>query len=93
MLKSIKMYFCSLYVSEIITRRYHTITKAGNRAFWNSESENEHSLYVGSYGRSTAVQTGDVDVLYCLPESEFDHFQKARGDGQVPSVTSVQGSN
>ena len=33
MLKSIKMYFCSLYVSEIITRRYHTITKAGIELF------------------------------------------------------------
>lgn len=69
-------------VREIVTRRYHTVTKAGNRVFWNSESENSHSLYVGSYGRSTAVQTGDVDVLYCLPESEFDRFQKASGNGQ-----------
>lgn len=69
-------------VRDTVTRRYHTITKAGNRIFWNSESENAHSLYVGSYGRSTAVQTGDVDVLYCLPQSEFERFQKASGNGQ-----------
>lgn len=69
-------------VRETVTRRYHTITKAGNQVFWDSKSEVAHSLYVGSYGRSTAVQTGDVDVLYCLPQSEFERFRKASRNGQ-----------
>ena len=37
--------------------RYKEITKAVNRTFWNSESETDHSRYVGSYGRGTAINT------------------------------------
>ena len=79
-------------VREIVTRRYHTITKAGNRAFWDSESEVAHSLYVGSYGRSTAVKTGDIDILYSLPQSEFDRFQKVNGNGQSRLLQALRGA-
>ncbi|HQK35926.1 MAG TPA: hypothetical protein PK074_14485, partial [Spirochaetales bacterium] len=41
----------------LISTRYKTITKAVNREFWNSTSDTTHSLYVGSYGRGTAVDT------------------------------------
>ena len=39
----------------LISQRYRRITKAVNLEFWNIESETAHSLYVGSYGRGTAI--------------------------------------
>ena len=50
-----------------ISRRYHAVTKAINNEFWNSSSDVLHSLYVGSYGRNTAIDTSDVDILVELP--------------------------
>ena len=53
-----------------ISTRYKAVTKAINREFWNSQSDKEHSLYVGSYGRGTAIDTSDVDILV---ELDRDH--------------------
>ncbi len=65
----------------IISKRYKRITRAINKAFWNSESETLHSFYVGSYGRGTAIDTSDLDVLIELPESEYNHFTSLYGNG------------
>ena len=43
-----------------ISMRYKRITKAINEEFWNSTSETAHSMYVGSYGRGTAIDTSDI---------------------------------
>ena len=51
-----------------ISDRYETITKRLNKDFWESESKTLHSLYVGSYGRRTAVKGfSDLDILFQLP--------------------------
>lgn len=50
-----------------ITTRYKTVTRAINREFWNLQSDTDHSLLVGSYGRGTAIDTSDIDVLVELP--------------------------
>lgn len=39
----------------LISLRYHTVTKAINKEFWNSTSDILHSIYVGSYGRNTQL--------------------------------------
>lgn len=66
----------------LIASRYKRITKAINQEFWNSYSETAHSIYVGSYGRGTAISTSDLDVLIELPDTEFEHFSKLYGNGQ-----------
>ena len=65
-----------------ISSRYKRITKAINREFWNSESETAHSFYVGSYGRGTAVNTSDIDILIELPYIEFSRFDNYTYNGQ-----------
>lgn len=57
-----------------ISARYKRITWAINREFWNSTSEIQHSLYVGSYGRNTAIETSDIDILVELPSELFDRY-------------------
>mgnify|MGYP002513020063 FL=1 len=74
-------YSIPLYKRQRIATRYHRITKAINRAFWNSESDSAHSLYVGSYGRGTAISTSDIDILVELPMSELDRFKSYSSNG------------
>lgn len=62
--------------------RYETVTRAINREFWNLQSDTSHSLLVGSYGRGTAIDTSDIDVLVELPKSEYDRYDIVKGNGQ-----------
>ena len=73
-----------------ISARYKTITKAVNREFWNSISETAHSLYVGSYGRGTAIGTSDIDILFELPRSEYDRYDIYKGNGQSRLLQAVK---
>ena len=73
-----------------ISTRYKRITKAVNSEFWSSSSEVEHSRYVGSYGRGTAINTSDLDVLIELPDDEYDHFTSLTGNGQSRLLQAVK---
>lgn len=75
---------------ETISMRYKAITKAVNREFWNSESETAHSRYVGSYGRGTAIDTSDLDVLIELPNDEYKHFQSLKRNSQSRLLQAVK---
>ncbi len=74
----------------LISMRYKTITKAINRDFWNSISDTAHSRYVGSYGRGTAINVSDLDVLFELPNSEYDHFRSLSGNGPSRLLQAVK---
>ncbi|WP_339328163.1 SMODS domain-containing nucleotidyltransferase [Pediococcus acidilactici] len=65
----------SLGKRQLIAKSYDRITKAINREFWDSESDSAHSLYVGSYGRGTAINTSDIDILVELPRTELDRIK------------------
>ena len=74
----------------LISKRYKRITKAINSKFWNSTSEIAHSRYVGSYGRGTAINTSDLDVLIELPDSVFQRFSDRSGNGQSQLLQAVK---
>lgn len=73
-----------------ISRRYHTVTKAINNEFWDSISDTAHSLYVGSYGRNTAIDTSDIDILVELPNNLFDCFNNLSGNSQSRLLQAVR---
>lgn len=73
-----------------ISLRYRTVTKAINNEFWGSISETAHSLYVGSYGRNTAINTSDIDILVELPSNLFDHFNNLAGNSQSRLLQAVR---
>lgn len=73
-----------------ISSRYKRITKVINTEFWNSSSETAHSRYVGSYGRGTAINTSDLDVLFEMPDGEYDHFTSLLGNGQSRLLQAVK---
>lgn len=66
----------------LISNRYKRMTKAVNGEFWDSSSETAHSRYVGSYGRGTAIDTSDLDILMELPREEYERYDAYRGNGQ-----------
>jgi hypothetical protein len=77
-------------VRSTISTRYRTVTCAINREFWNNQSETQNSLYVGSYGRGTAIDTSDIDILFELPQSEYNRHDYSRGNGQSRLLQSVR---
>ena len=77
-------------IRDVISYRYKKITKAINREFWNSESETNNSIFVGSYGRNTAISTSDIDILVILPEEEFDRYNSLSGNRQSRLLQAVK---
>lgn len=71
----------SMDLRSTISRRYHSITSAINKSFWNISSDTQHSFYVGSYGRGTAINTSDLDILVELPEDEYLKYDVVKGNG------------
>jgi hypothetical protein len=74
----------------LISQRYHKITKVINQEFWNSNSDQLHSLYVGSYGRGSAISTSDIDILVELPSDEYYHYDRLKGNGQSRLLQAVK---
>lgn len=76
-----------------ISSRYKAITKRLNTDFWSTTSETSHSLYVGSYGRNTAIHgTSDVDMIFQLPYSVYEQYDGYNGNGQSALLQAVRTS-
>lgn len=76
-----------------ISGRYRNITKRLNSDFWSTTSDAAHSLYVGSYGRRTAIHgTSDVDMIFRLPDSVYHQYNGHFGNGQSALLQAVRAS-
>ena len=76
-----------------ISTRYKNITRRLNTDFWSTTSDTAHSLYVGSYGRRTAIHgTSDVDVIFRLPDWVYQRYNGRRGNGQSALLQAVRAS-
>lgn len=73
--------------------RYGNITRRLNTDFWTTTSDTAHSLYVGSYGRNTAIAGfSDVDMIFQLPYSEYVRYNNYVGNGQSALLQAVKAS-
>jgi hypothetical protein len=78
---------------EIIATRSGNITRRLNTDFWYTASDTSHSLYVGSYGRNTAISgISDVDLIFQLPSSIYKQHDKYFGNGQSALLQAVRTS-
>lgn len=88
--------FCSnIWVQDggTISSRYKAITRRLNTDFWNTVSDTSHSLYVGSYGRNTAVNGfSDLDMVFELPSALYFQYDKYLGNGQSALLQAVRNS-
>ncbi|MEI7672212.1 MAG: nucleotidyltransferase [Deltaproteobacteria bacterium] len=88
--------FCSniqVQDGSTISTRYKAITQRLNTDFWNTTSDTSHSLYVGSYGRNTAIQGfSDLDMIFQLPYSIYEQYNGYIGNGQSALIQAVKTS-
>ena len=88
--------FCSnIQVQDIgtISTRYKSITRRLNTDFWSTDSNTSHSLYVGSYGRNTAIQGfSDLDMIFQLPSWVYERYNEYSGNGQSALLQEVKRS-
>lgn len=76
-----------------ISSRYKAITRRLNTDFWNTVSDTSHSLYVGSYGRNTAINGfSDLDMVFELPSTLYFQYDKYAGNGQSALLQAVRNS-
>ena len=76
-----------------ISSRYKAITRRLNTDFWSTTSDISHSLYVGSYGRKTAIQGfSDLDMVFELPSDLYYQYDKYSGNGQSALLQAVRNS-
>jgi len=76
-----------------ISSRYKAITRRLNTDYWNTTSETSHSLYVGSYGRNTAIQGfSDLDMVFELPSNLYYQYDRYNGNGQSALLQAVRNS-
>jgi len=76
-----------------ISTRYKNITGRLNTDYWSITSDTAHSLYVGSYGRNTAIQGfSDLDMIFQLPYSEYERYNNYAENGQSALLQAVKKS-
>lgn len=78
-------------VSNIQTR-CKSITKRLNMDFRDVNHETYYSLYVGSYGRGTAIHVSDIDMLYILPWEVYTKYDSYSSNGQSALLQTVKNS-
>lgn len=78
--------------SDVISYRYHQITKRLNADFWGSSSDTDHSFYTGSYGRGTAIFTSDIDMVFQLPYDTYRQYDNYSDNGQSQLLQAVKRS-
>lgn len=74
-----------------ISTRYKRITQRLNTDFWDTTSDVAHSLYVGSYGRNTAINGfSDLDIIFELPNALYHQYSRHQGNGQSALLQAVR---
>ncbi len=76
-----------------IATRSGNITRRLNTDFWATTSASSHSLYVGSYGRNTAISGfSDFDLIFQLPYAVYKQYNDYAGNGQSALLQAVKAS-
>jgi hypothetical protein len=79
--------------ADSISQRYRAITKRLNTDFRSTTSDVANSLYVGSYGRNTAIDGfSDLDMLFELPYSVYETYNNYAFNGQSALLQAVRAS-
>lgn len=88
--------FCCKLVSddEEIQRwkdRIKKITKKLNKEYYDSDSDVDNCLVVGSVGRTTAIHNvSDYDIIFELPSNKYTQYDHYSGNGQSALLQEVK---
>lgn len=68
-----------------------SVVRALNTHYWGTSSETGNSMFVGSRGKFTNIRPPrDVDVLFTLPYSVYERFEKRTGNKQSQLLQEVK---
>ncbi|EGO7895548.1 SMODS domain-containing nucleotidyltransferase [Enterococcus faecalis] len=71
--------------------RIKEITKKLNKKYYDTSSDEDNILVVGSVGRSTAIHNvSDYDCIFELPSDKFKQFDNHSGNGQSALLQEVK---
>lgn len=71
--------------------KYRGLTRCLNSYYYNSTSESNNSLLIGSWGKQTQVRPPrDIDLYFLLPLQVFYRFQKYAGNRQSALLQEVR---
>ena len=71
--------------------RIRKITKKLNKKYYDSSSDEDNILIVGSVGRGTAIHNAsDYDCIFGLPSEKFKQFDGHSGNGQSALLQEVK---
>lgn len=78
---------------ESIENRFGLITQRLNEDFHGIKSKTENGVYVGSYGRDTAINgISDLDLIFILPDNLYNQYNNRLGNKQSQLLYDVRNS-
>lgn len=75
-----------------VQMRYRQITQRLNLDFYGWDSGTLNTIYVGSYGRGTAIHISDIDVLFKMPSSSYARYNSYAYNGQSQMLQDLRTS-
>ena len=75
---------------DTVKQRFLRISDAIEKSYYSDRIKGEHSHFVGSYGRNTAINTSDIDIMVVMPESVFEQFNKHVGNGESHLLQAIR---
>lgn len=76
-----------------IESRFSSITKRLNTDFYKIDSNSENGIYIGSYGRNTAIKgISDLDMIFELPSGLYSQYNNRAGNKQSQLLQAVSNS-
>ena len=78
-------------LADVVMKRFNRISKAIKESNDLINKEDIYSYFVGSYGRNTAINTSDIDIMVVMPKSVFEQFNKHVGNGQSHLLQDLKG--
>lgn len=73
---------------DTVRYRYDRIQGCLNAAFWDGYGY--HTRYVGSYGRGTAIHLSDIDMIFEIPYTVYNQYDRYLGNGQSALLQKVK---
>lgn len=75
-----------------VQMRYRQITQRLNLDFYGWDSDTLNTIYVGSYGRGTAIHVSDIDVLFKMPTGSYARYKNYVYNGQSKMLQDLRTS-
>lgn len=76
--------------AKTISYRYDRITQSLNEYFRETSSKTANCLQVGSYGRYSGIKgISDLDMIYIMPSSKWDEYNKKDGQSKLLKDTKI----